>query len=69
MFSTPILTIRALELELAKDDQKLMAQQILRKVLKDLETAARLLDLQDAAVIQRLRSASREVKRAEGQLR
>ena len=55
--------------ELAKDDQKIMAQQLLRKVLKDLEVAARLLDPQDAAVIQRLRSASREVKRAEGQLR
>jgi hypothetical protein len=54
---------------LTKDDQKLMVQQLLRKVLKDLETAARLLDPQEVGVIQRLRSASREVKRADGQLR
>ena len=54
---------------LAADDQKVRAQQLLRRALKDLELAARLLDLQDAAVIQRLRSASREVKIAESQLR
>lgn len=54
---------------MANDNQKIVVQQLLRKVLRDLETAARLLDTQDAVVIQRLRSASREVKRADGQLR
>jgi len=46
-----------------------MAQQLLRKVLKDMETVARLLDPQEVGVLQRLRGASREVKRAEAQLR
>jgi hypothetical protein len=54
---------------LATDDQKLIARQLLRKVLKDLDAVARLLDPQDAVVIQRLRSASREVKRADEQMR
>ena len=54
---------------LATDDQKLRAQQLLRRALKDLETAARLLDPQEVGVIQRLRSASRDVKQAEAQLR
>lgn len=54
---------------MATDDQKLRAQQLLRRALKDLETAARLLDPQEATVLQRLRSASREVKRAEEHLR
>jgi len=54
---------------LATDDQKVRAQQLLRRALKDLETAARLLDPTEADVLQRLRSASREVKRAEAQLR
>jgi hypothetical protein len=42
---------------------------ILRKVQKDLELASRLLDTQDVAVLQRLRSALRDVKTAEVQLR
>ena len=54
---------------MATDDQKIRAQQLLRRALKDLDLAARLLDPQDAAVIQRLRRASREVKVAESQLR
>jgi len=54
---------------LAADDQKLMAQQLLRRVLRDLKAAARLLDKQDAVVLQRLQSATREVKRAGDQLR
>jgi len=54
---------------LATDDQKVRAQQLLRRALKDLELAARLLDPEDAAVIQRLRRASREVKVADSQLR
>jgi len=54
---------------LAADDQKVRAQRLLQKALKDLELAARLLDPQDAAVIQRLRRASRDVKVAEAQLR
>lgn len=55
--------------KLVTDDQKLRAQQLLRRALKDLETAARLLDPQEVGVIQRLRSASRDVKQAEAQLR
>ena len=51
------------------DDQKIRAQQLLRRALKDLELAARLLDPQEAGVIQRIRSASRDVKVAEAQLR
>jgi hypothetical protein len=58
-----------LELYLATDDQKLRAQQLLRRALKDIELASRLLDPQEAAVLQRLRSASRDVKVAEAQLR
>jgi hypothetical protein len=58
-----------LELNLATDDQKLRAQQLLRRALKDLELASRLLDMQEASVLQRLRSASRDVKIAEAQLR
>ena len=54
---------------MATDDQKLRAQQLLRRALKDLELASRLLDLQDSGVLQRLRSASRDVKIAEAQLR
>jgi len=54
---------------LAADDQKVRAQRLLQKALKDLELAARLLDPQDTAVIQRLRRASREVKVADSQLR
>ncbi len=54
---------------MATDDQKIRAQQLLRRALKDLEAAARLLDPAEANVLQRLRSASREVKRAEAQLR
>jgi len=69
LFCASILNIRALELVLATDDQKLRAQQLLRRALKDLETAARLLDQQEVGVIQRLRSASRDVKQAEAQLR
>ena len=64
-----ILTIQVLELNLATDDQKLRAQQLLRRALKDLELASRLLDMQEASVLQRLRSASRDVKIAEAQLR
>jgi hypothetical protein len=57
------------ELKLATDDQKLRAQQLLRRALKDLELVSRLLDTQEAGVLQRVRSASRDVKIAEAQLR
>ena len=54
---------------MATDDQKIRAQQLLRRALKDLDLAARLLDPQELGVLQRLRSASRDVKVAEAQLR
>jgi hypothetical protein len=54
---------------LSTNDQKLRAQQLLRRALKDLELASRLLDPEELAVLQRLRSASRDVKVAEAQLR
>jgi hypothetical protein len=54
---------------LATDDHKLRAQQLLRRALKDLELASRLLDIQEANVLQRIRGASRDVKIAEAQLR
>lgn len=54
---------------LPDDNQKIVAQQLLRKVLRDLEKAARLLDPSEVTVLQRLRSASLDVKRAEVQLR
>jgi hypothetical protein len=58
-----------MEAKLDAGDQKIRAQMILRKVQKDLELASRLLDTQDVAVLQRLRSALRDVKTAEVQLR
>jgi len=64
-----ILTIQALGVQLATDDHKLRAQQLLRRALKDLELASRLLDMQEANVLQRIRGASRDVKIAEAQLR
>jgi len=54
---------------LAADDQKIRAQQLIRRALKDLEVATKLLDASEVDVIHRLRNASREVKRAEAQLR
>jgi hypothetical protein len=51
------------------DDQKARAQQLLRRALKDLELAVRLLDQPETGVLQKLRSASRDIKIAEAQLR
>jgi hypothetical protein len=53
---------------LDSDNQKLRARVLIRRALKDLEHAARLLDPENVAALQRLRSASRDVKRAEGDL-
>jgi len=51
------------------DNRRMMARALVRKALKELEGAARLLDTEDTVVIQRLRSASRDAKRAEADLR
>lgn len=54
---------------MATDDHKLRAQALIRRARKDLEAASRLLDPEHVAMTQRLRSALRDVKRVEGELR
>ena len=54
---------------MSNQEQKIRSQQILRKVIKDIESVMRLLDTEDAVSIIRLRSAVKDVKIAEGELR
>lgn len=50
-------------------DQKDLVQHMMRGILKDIERITRLLDPEDAIVIQRLRMATHEIKVARSQLK
>ena len=54
---------------MSSNDQKANAQRLLKRALKDIITAARLLDSEDALVLHRLRNLTRDIKIAEVQLR
>lgn len=55
--------------QLSKPEQKIRSQQLLRRVIKDIDVAMKLLDNEDVIALSRLRSALKDVKIAEGQLR
>lgn len=50
-------------------DQKDMVNYMLRGMLKDIERVMRMLDPEDALVIQRLRSATHDIKMARAQIK
>lgn len=54
---------------MSKPEQKIRSQQLLRRAIKDIDVAMKLLDNEDVIALSRLRSALKDVKIAEGQLR
>jgi hypothetical protein len=54
---------------LSSNDQKANAQRLLKRALKDIIIAAKLLDAEDILVLRRLRNLTRDIKIAEAQLR
>lgn len=54
---------------LSNKTQNIRSQQLLRRALKDIETAMKLLDFEEVLAISRLRSAIKDVKVAEAQIR
>jgi len=56
-------------LSLSNKTQNIRSQQLLRRALKDVETAMKLLDLEEILALSRLRSAIKDIKVAEAQIR
>jgi hypothetical protein len=54
---------------LSNKTQNIRSQQLLRRALKDIETAMKLLDFDEVLAISRLRNAIKDVKVAEAQIR
>ena len=56
-------------LSLSNKTQNIRSQQLLRRALKDVETVMKLLDLEEILALSRLRSAIKDIKVAEAQIR
>ena len=65
-----MLSLQAkLRSQLSKQEYKTRSQQLLRRAIKDIDVAMKLLDAEEVIALSRLRSALKDVKIAEGKLR